>query len=73
MRCATGDTGGGTLVNLELSNAEHALLTEVLDQYLRDLKEEIYKTETTDYKEDLKEREQILVTLVGKLGRAVSA
>ncbi len=60
-------------VHLELSDEEHAVLAELLDRQLRDLKEEIYKTETTDYKEALKARERTLVGLIGKVNRSAPA
>ncbi|HWP29938.1 MAG TPA: hypothetical protein VNM50_10430 [Chloroflexota bacterium] len=55
-------------MQLELTTDERALLANILDQALRDLKEEVYHTETMEYKEALKQREQLLQGLLRKLG-----
>jgi hypothetical protein len=55
-------------MNLELTEEEQALLRHILDGALRDLKEEIYKTETYDYKEALRARERTLVGLLARVG-----
>ncbi len=55
-------------MQLELTTDERALLANILDQALRDLKEEVYHTETMEYKEALKKREQLLQGLLRKLG-----
>ena len=57
---------------VELSREEVAILADVLDQDYRNLKEEIYKTETRDFKEALKAREVLMVGLLTKLGEARS-
>ncbi|HWP29624.1 MAG TPA: hypothetical protein VFB73_13550 [Chloroflexota bacterium] len=54
-------------MQLELTNEEQALLVNILDEELRDLKEEIYKTETSDYKEVLRARERLLQGLLEKV------
>jgi hypothetical protein len=54
-------------MQLEVSDPEQQLLAQILDQALRDLKEEIYHTETYDYKEELKKREAVLIGLLGKV------
>ena len=54
-------------MNLSLSEQERALLAELLDADLRELKEEINKTETFDYKEELKTREGLLRGLLARL------
>jgi hypothetical protein len=60
-------------MQLDLSSREYTLLAELLDQDLRDLKEEINKTEAFDYKKALKSREDTLVGLIKKLsGAAIS-
>ncbi len=55
---------------LELTNAERNLLLSILAAHLGDLREEIYKTEATDYKVPLKEREALLLSLIDRLQRA---
>ena len=54
-------------MQLELSEQEQALLSEVLTHALSDLREEIFKTDSVDYKTGLREREQTLKALVGRL------
>jgi len=54
---------------IELSDEEIAILADLLDQDYRNLKEEIYKTETREFKEALKAREALMVGLLTKLGR----
>jgi len=53
---------------IELTDEETQILTDMLDQEFRNLKEEIYKTETRGFKEALKAREALLVGLLTKLG-----
>jgi hypothetical protein len=58
-------------MNLDLSSEERAVVADILDSALRELKEEINKTETFDFKEGLKRREEIIVRLLGRLGSPV--
>jgi hypothetical protein len=58
-------------MNIELSDAELTLLRGVLDQAFRDLKEEVYKTETYTFKEQLLGQERVLEGLLAKLGRPI--
>ena len=60
----------GDPMQVELSPNEYTLFVELLDQDLRDLKEEINKTEAFDYKQALKAREDTLVGLIEKLSGA---
>jgi hypothetical protein len=55
-------------VNAQLTPDEQALLAELLDRAYRDLKVEIANTEDFHYKEDLKAREQRLLSILGKFG-----
>ena len=54
-------------MQLELTGDEQTLLAGLVDEALRDLKEEIYHTETYEYKDQLKAREQLMIGLLGKL------
>lgn len=54
-------------MNLALNDAERELLLRVLDDELARLKSEIYHTDTWEYKEQLKSREDLLVGLIGRL------
>ncbi len=58
-------------MQLEIGSEERSLLIDVLDSAYRNLKEEINKTETYDFKNELKGREAILLSLLDQL-RALS-
>jgi len=51
-------------------NAELAVLTEVLKEYLTDLRTEILDTDDFEYRQTLKEKEQVLRVILSKLERA---
>jgi hypothetical protein len=50
-----------------LTNEEKELLSTLLGAAYGDLREEIYKTENTDYKAQLKKREAVFESLAQKL------
>ncbi|HLC25690.1 MAG TPA: hypothetical protein VJM80_02860 [bacterium] len=54
-------------MELILGPQEQKLLLEILESYLGDLREEVYKTETFRFKEDLKARETLLRSLIEKI------
>jgi hypothetical protein len=54
-------------MKIEMTAPERDLLLTLLADELGRLKGEIYKTETWDYKEQLKSREQILTSLLDRL------
>jgi hypothetical protein len=53
-----------------LKEEEREALLELLGEALRNLREEVYKTENFDYREELKHREEILRTLLAHLEQA---
>jgi hypothetical protein len=55
-------------MQISLSDEEANLLTAVTSQYLSDLREEIYKTETYEVKDQLKREEALLKGILGRLG-----
>ena len=57
-------------MQISLSDEEANLLTAVTSQYLSDLREEIYKTETFEVKDQLKREEAVLKGILGRLGSA---
>jgi hypothetical protein len=59
-------------MTLDLTDAETQLLAEILDNEFRDLKDEIHRTETYEYKEALKQREALMVNVLTKLGRPLT-
>ncbi len=60
-------------MQIEINETEVSVLGEVLEQAYRDLKEEVYKTETDAYKDALKAREATLLGLLEKLGRKINS
>jgi hypothetical protein len=54
-------------MNLSLSDAERVLLLAVLQGRLAELREEIHHARVAEFKEELKNREQLLKNLIGKL------
>jgi hypothetical protein len=55
-------------MQLDLSAAEAAVIADVLDTALGELREEIYKSEVAEYKASLKEREAVLNSVLQRLG-----
>jgi hypothetical protein len=55
-------------MHLELSDPERAVLEDVLERALSDLREEIYKTDLADFKDSLKQREMTIRGLLARLG-----
>jgi hypothetical protein len=55
----------------ELTPEEAALAREILQQAYQDLREEIYKTEGTDFRAGLKRRQDLLAAVIRKLGGSV--
>ena len=55
---------------LELRDEEVDLLRDLAESAYGDLREEIYKTEATDYKSSLRKRKAILEAIVHKLASA---
>lgn len=60
-------------MTLNLDGPEHDLLLRILEDELGRLKGEIYKTETYEYKEQLKGREATLVSLIDRLKASQAA
>ena len=54
--------------SLDLTEQEHALLRELLESSYTDLRQEIADTDTSTFKDVLKEREQRLQAILAKLG-----
>jgi hypothetical protein len=54
-------------MHIELTQDEVELLRELLDRANADLREEVYKTEATEWKRELKARERTLGALITKL------
>lgn len=54
-------------MTLELTEAEHALVAEIVRSEYQDLREEIVKTDSSHYKEMLHARERALEGILKKL------
>ena len=54
-------------MQLDLTADEATVITDVLDSALGDLREQVYKTEVADYKDNLKRREAILTKVLAQL------
>ena len=54
-------------MHIELTDEEVGLLTELWERANADLREEVYKTEATEWKRALKAREAVLAKLLTKV------
>jgi hypothetical protein len=54
-------------MQLEISAEEAAVLDNVLESALGDVREQIYKSEVAEYKTGLKEREKAIGSLLARL------
>jgi hypothetical protein len=54
-------------MRIELEERERAVLTTVLEELLGDVRDEIYRAESHDFKEQLKAKKDIVIGLLGKL------
>jgi hypothetical protein len=57
-------------MQIALNDEERETLLEVLNEVLPNLREEVYKTENFDYRQQLKRREALLVSLRARLSAA---
>lgn len=55
-------------MEVALTAEELPVLVDVLDSALREVREEVYKSEVADYKDALKRREVILAAILDRLG-----
>ena len=54
-------------MQLALSEEEREVLAEILQDVLPNLREEVYRTENYDYREQLKQRETVVRDLLSRL------
>jgi hypothetical protein len=54
-------------MELELTDEEMQLLRQLLKNRLPDLREEVYKTERYEWRQELKQDEEVLKGLIAKL------
>lgn len=55
-------------MQIALDDEEKLTLVEVLNELLPDLREEVYKTDNYDYRQQLKRRETVVKELLTRLG-----
>jgi hypothetical protein len=60
-------------MQLDLTAEEATVLADVLDYALRELREQVYKSEVADYKAALKGREAIITALLQRLAARSTA
>ena len=58
-------------MNVELNQSQASVLAEVLESYLGDLSTEIAHTDSYEFRQGLKERREILASILQSLQRAV--
>jgi hypothetical protein len=56
------------MLNLELSASEQAILREVLETAVSELSTEISGTDAKDFRDDLKDRREVLQKVIAALG-----
>jgi hypothetical protein len=61
------------MLNIDLSPSEQALLREVLETAVSELSTEISGTDAKDYRDDLKERREVLHKVIAALGGATNS
>ena len=54
-------------MRLELSPEESTLIRSILESFYADLREEIYKTERFEYKEELRRQEKLVKGLIQRM------
>jgi hypothetical protein len=59
-------------MDLKLTSEEEKLVRETLEEHHRELLREIAKTDHREYKLDLREKEQVLRTVLNKLSGATA-
>lgn len=62
------DAGKVTMLNLDLSPAEERVLREVLEEAVSELGMEIAGTDAKEYRDDLKDRREVLHKVIAALG-----
>ena len=55
------------MIRIELTDEEATFLKELLDSTFRELRQENYRTDVHDWKEDLRRREHATQSLLSKL------
>ncbi|HXG23904.1 MAG TPA: hypothetical protein VNJ09_05060 [Chthonomonadales bacterium] len=59
------------MIRLELTEEEHFTLTHILRDYLSDLRMEIVDTDSTQFKQMLRDRKRVVMQVLDKLEQAL--
>ncbi|MBV9578898.1 MAG: hypothetical protein JO057_09935 [Chloroflexi bacterium] len=60
-------------MQIDLSADETAVVSQILESALGELREEIYKSELAEYKARLKQRETVITGVISRLGTSASS
>jgi hypothetical protein len=60
-------------MNVQLTEDERALLADLVDDAISNIRDEIYHTETFEIRDELRQREAVLDGLQQKLGAATTS
>ena len=60
-------------MQIDLSADETAVVSQILESALGELREEIYKSELAEYKARLKQRETVITGVISRLSAGTSA
>jgi hypothetical protein len=60
-------------MQIALNDEERQALVEILNETLPNLRAEVYRTESFDYREELKRREAVIKQLIARLSLAAAA
>lgn len=58
------------MINLDITNDEKSILIDVLESYLSDLRMEIADTDKMDFREELKDKKEVLNKVLAQLQKA---
>jgi len=56
------------MLNLDLSDSEQAILRDVLENAVSEMGTEISGTDSKDFRDDLKDRREVLLKVIAALG-----
>lgn len=56
------------MVELNLNDEQQTLLTSILQESLGEVREEVYKSELSEYRDELKKKEDLIRGLLTELG-----
>ena len=58
-------------MDVTVSNDEQTLLISILQETLGDVREQVYKSELSDYRDELKQKEALIRGLLARFGAPV--